>query len=135
VRLRLRRRRRRDSAAAPRTGLEIRLERDRFAPGETVRGSVLAGQEGSTGEVHLALSLRERSTEYECVASTVPGAPGGAIPPGGAERFAIELPEDALPSLRSMHGGLSWTVDATDGSGEGVAASKTIEVVVEEAVT
>ncbi len=120
---------------SPRIGLEIRVDRDRVAPGETVRGSVLAGDEGSTGEVRVALTLHERSTEYEAIASTIPAAGGGAIAAGAAREFAIELPEDALPSVRAIHGGLSWTLDATDDSGEHPAASAPIEVVVRQPVS
>jgi hypothetical protein len=129
MRLRWPRRRRRPDHV-PRVGLEIRVDRDRVAPGETVQGSVLAGDDGSDGEVLVALTLRERSTEYESVASTIPADAGGAIAARATREFAIELPEGALPSVRATHGGLTWTVDATDDSGADPAASVPIEVVV-----
>lgn len=108
------------------------MERARHARGEAVRGTVLGGSRGSTGEVRVALNLRERSTEYESVADSVPGGDGSVIPPGGTRPFAIELHEDTLPSVRTAHGGLVWAVDATDDSGPEPAASTPIEVVVRE---
>lgn len=121
-------------ATAEPLALDLRLERARFAPGETVRGSVLVVEgEGGRGEVRIALSFRERSTEYEAVAASVPGdALTVELSPGSSHPFSIRLPEDARPSYVAPHGGMWWTVDATAGEhGDAQVASRGIEVQME----
>jgi hypothetical protein len=106
------------------------MERERYLPGETVRGSVVVPASGAGG-IEVSINFRERSTEYEAITVTVPGGRlgEGDSAPGSGHRFAIDLPEDALPSQSSRHGALWWTVDATTiESGPDLVASATIEV-------
>jgi hypothetical protein len=112
----LRRRRRREPARTGPVRLALRLERDRFVAGETVRGSAVVVEGGGRGEIRVWLSFRERSGEYEAVTITLPGgALQDDLGPGAAHGFAIELPGDAPPSYISRHGALWWTVDASVG--------------------
>jgi hypothetical protein len=128
VRLKWRRRRAPVADAGPE--LEIRLERARYAPGETVRGSVVPIEGGDPGELQVWLSFHERSTEYEAVRATIPGeilGPGGRA--GGGHRFEIDLPRDARPSLASRHGELWWAVAAARRNPEsGEVVTRRIEV-------
>jgi hypothetical protein len=110
--------------------LELRLERDRFAPGDTVRGSAAVAEGGGPGEIRVWLSFRERSGEYEAVTMTLPGGSLEAkLAPGTAHGFAIALPPDAPASYISRHGALWWTVDASvGGEAAGGAVRRRIEV-------
>jgi hypothetical protein len=122
-------RRRPRRAARERTRLEVTTERRRYAPGETVRGEVVAAESG--GEINVALNFHERSTEYEAVTITVPGRIHQPAEPGSRERgrFEIELPRDAPPAYVSAHGELWWAVDASAGEpGSGEVATTRIEV-------
>ena len=127
--------RRRDEAEPaqpePEDELGLRLERERVAPGEVVRGSVVV-ESGEAGGVEVALRLHERSVECDVVAVELgDSAPQREqLPNRVAYRFAIELPPDALPSCPSPHGGLAWTVAVSGPSIEaGEVLSRPIEVV------
>lgn len=110
--------------------LELRLERDRFAPGDTVRGAATVTEGGGPGEIRVWLSFRERGGEHEAVRATLPGGSLRAgLAPGTEYVFAIELPADALPSYISRHGALWWTVDAAVGEpASGAPVRRRIEV-------
>jgi hypothetical protein len=124
--------RRRETTSPPRpAGPEVRLERERYLPGETVRGAVVVPEGAGVERIEVSLNFRERSTEYEATTVTIPGGrlDEGDPAPGGGHRFAIELPDDALPSQSGRHGALSWTVDATMmGSSADRVVSARIEV-------
>jgi hypothetical protein len=128
--VRLRRRRRPEPARTGPVRLEIRLERDRFLAGETVRGSAAVVEGGGAGEIRVWLSFRERSGEYEAVRMTLPGGSlQDQLGPGVAHGFAIALPADTPPSYISRHGALWWTVDAAVGEpASGAAVRRRIEV-------
>ena len=128
--MRLRRRRRGEPARTGPVRLELRLERDRYAPGDTVRGSAAVAEGGGAGEIRVWLSFHERSGEYEAVTMTLPGGSLEAqLAPGSAHGFAIELPADAPPSYIARHGALWWTVDAeVGGEASGGAVRRRIEV-------
>jgi hypothetical protein len=128
--MRLLRRRRPQPARTGPVTLELRLERERFAPGDAVRGSAAVTEGGGAGEIRVWLSFRERSGEYEAVARTLPGGSLEAdLVPGTAHGFAIELPSDAPASYISRHGALWWTVDAeVRGEAAGRAVRRRIEV-------
>jgi hypothetical protein len=111
------------------TPLEVRLERERYVPGEVVRGLVV-GVEGGERDVEVSLRFHERSTEYEATTITIPAGSQGELAPGSSHRFAIDLPDDAPPSHTSRHGALWWTTDARVGeAGSGRTVSRRIEVV------
>jgi hypothetical protein len=124
VRLWRRRSAARDAPRAP--GPELRLERERYGPGETVRG-VVALDRGAPSEVEVSLNFHERSAEYDATPISLPSQSGEH---GTDEyRFAIELPDDAPPALEGRHGELWWTVDARIGGSDSArVVSRRVEV-------
>jgi hypothetical protein len=116
-------------AARRATGPELRLERERYAPGDTVRGVVKLDR-GTVGEIEVSLNFHERSTEYEATPISIPALPAEQTGLGSdGHRFAIELPEDAPPTLEARHGALWWTVDATVGGPDAPAVlSRRVEI-------
>jgi hypothetical protein len=95
--------------------LEVRLERERYAPGETVSGTVAVTEGGGSRKLEVELRFREGTSEdYE---HTVVALPGGELHTGDLETgasfpFSIALPDDALPSFKSANGELYWELDA-----------------------
>jgi len=124
-------RRKATPVAAQGAQLEVRLDRERYAPGETVRGSIVVVEGRGPGEIAVSLNFHERSTEYEAVAIETPRVSlhRGDLIKGSAHRFAIALPEDAPPSQTTVHGALWWAVDASAGEpGASPVVSRRIEV-------
>jgi hypothetical protein len=93
--------------------LSVELDRDRFAPGDAVEGSVRVLDGGRSRRLSVALLYRERSEDYGEIAREVPGPElhRGDLESGQTFRFAVRLPEDALPATSSPHGRLWWEVD------------------------
>jgi len=101
-------------APQPEDELGVNVEREPVAPGEAVQGSVTLGSDVAEG-VSVALRFRERSVDCEVVALELTD-PEPRREPVGANvtyTFAIPLPTDALPSLSSPHGGLTWTLEVS----------------------
>jgi len=111
----------------------VALEHDRIAPGEVVRGTVSVLEGGRSRALEVLLTLREQVGEdYEDVAVTLSSGNlnEGDLATGTSYSFAILLPDDALPSLRSKHGELAWEVDArSDERGRDTHDRHRIEVV------
>jgi len=111
--------------------LEVRLDRERYAPGDTVRGAVAVVAGGGSAELGVALDFHEGSIECGAIAITTARVPvhEGELIEGSAYSFALELPQDAPPSQTSPHGGLWWAVDVSAGEpGSSPLASRRIEV-------
>jgi hypothetical protein len=111
--------------------IEVRPDRDRYAPGETVRGAVAVVAGGGPALLVVALNLHERSTGCEAIAIATPPTPihEGELIEGSVYRFGLGLPADAPPSVASPHGGLWWAVDVSAGEpGSSPLASRRIEV-------
>lgn len=108
-------RRRRTRAPEPEAKLEIRLEREWYAPGETIRGSVVPTERRASEEIEVWAGFHERGTEYQVVPVTIPGERIEDGGDAGVQRFVIALPRDALPSYTSRHGALWWEVAASVG--------------------
>jgi hypothetical protein len=113
--------------------LEVRPERERYAPGETVAGAVVVAEGGSSRRLEIELRYREQTMleEYEHTALTVPGGElhTGDLEAGASFAFAIPLPADALPSFKSAHGELFWELDARSDE-RGVDTHERVRVVV-----
>lgn len=94
--------------------LAVELERAHHRPGETVRGVVIVSEGGRSRGLDVRLEYREQSPDYIEVARTIPGTRlvEGDLSASQRLPFALELPGDALPSLASAHGTLSWVVVA-----------------------
>jgi hypothetical protein len=124
--VRLWRRREPHRAESRDPGFEVHLERQSYGPGETVRGSVLGG---SGRELEVSLSLHERSPEYEAIPVTISVPLDAGEGGSGARRFAVEVPDDAPPSLMARHGALWWTVDAAiEGPDSPAVVSREVEI-------
>jgi hypothetical protein len=94
--------------------LEVELDRHELRPGEAVEGTVRVVEGGGSRRLTVALLFRERTADYSEVAREVPGPElcAGDLEAGASFRFAIRLPDDALPPVSSPHGAIWWEVDA-----------------------
>ena len=110
---------------------ELQLERESFAPGERVAGSVLVTEGGGSRALEVVLAFREKSPDYEETAvSQSETLHTGDVQTGQTLAFALELPADALPAYRSEHGELYWEIDVkSDEMGRDTHLRRRIEVV------
>jgi hypothetical protein len=111
--------------------LAVELERDRYAPGDVVRGTVKVVEGGGSRRLEVALAFREKAGDYEDTPFTIAGGDlhTGDLAPGATYAFSIALPADALPTYRSRHGELYWEVDVrSDERGRDTHERKRIEV-------
>ena len=92
---------------------DLQLERERFAPGDGVRGTVTVREGGRSRALEVLLEYHEKTQDYEEVARSVSSGPlhTGDIPTGLTVEFDVALPADALPNCSSPHGALFWRVD------------------------
>lgn len=113
--------------------LEVQLDRDRYSPGGTVSGTVLVFEGGASRSLETALEFREEAEDgYDDTPLRVPGGElnAGALATGASYQFAIVLPDDALPTLKTMQGQLWWELVAqSDERGRDTHARKPLEVV------
>ena len=94
--------------------LGLWLERQRYAPGETVRGYVDVLQAIDTRDLSVALHYMEETQDYRGVGLV--GATStlhvGPVDQGTRLSFELALPPDALPAFRTDNSALWWEVDA-----------------------
>jgi len=109
---------------------ELQLERESYAPGERVTGSVLVTEGGGSRTLGVALEFHEKSPDYEEVPVSVSQAlQAGDVQTGQSLGFALELPADALPGHRSEHGELYWEIDVkSDEMGPDTHVRRRVEV-------
>jgi hypothetical protein len=114
--------------------LELQLDGEEYAPGDTVTGSVLVLEGGGSRSLEVSLHFRERTSEDdEHTPVTLSGGElhAGDLTTGASYPFEIQLPADALPNFRSKHGELFWEVDArSDERGRDTHARRRIDVAV-----
>jgi hypothetical protein len=107
------------------------VERQRYAPGETVRGFVDVIQAIDARDLTVGLHYMEETRDYRgtgLVAATST-LHVGPVAKGSRFEFELALPPDALPAFRSEHGALWWEVAAkADKPGFDKNASLPIEV-------
>jgi hypothetical protein len=111
--------------------LQLDLERTNYAPGETVKGTVLVLEGGESRALEAVLAYNEQTSDYSEVAISIPSGPlhEGELTAGTSYEFALPLPPDALPNYASGHGALYWEVDArSDEFGRDTHARARIEV-------
>lgn len=112
--------------------LSLTLDRDELAPGDAVEGTVRVDEGGRSRRLSVALLYRERTHDYREVAREVPGPElhRGDLETGASFRFALRLPEDALPGIASPHGRLWWEVDVkSDELGPDTHATRELTIV------
>ena len=111
--------------------VSIEVDGERFAPGDVVRGRVVVVDPGLQ-LVNVGLLFREEAVGWEqTVTQILADGFGDALDldAGATLDFAIELPADAPPTVRTRHGGLFWEVVAhTDRVGEPQTAGKRVVV-------
>jgi hypothetical protein len=94
--------------------LQVQLEQQEYAPGETVKGTILVVEGGSSRSLEALLEYKEETEDYREVAISIPSGPlhEGDLTTGTSVEFQLSLPADALPNYQSEHGELYWEVDA-----------------------
>ena len=110
---------------------QVELERERYAPGETVSGTILVLEGGGSRSLEALLEYHEQTEDYSHVAATISSGPlhTGDLATGTSFQFEIALPPDALPNYRSAHGELYWELDVrSDELGRDTHERRRIEV-------
>ena len=94
--------------------LQLELDRERYAPGEWVTGTVLVPQGGDSRSLEVFVHYYEQTRDYKEAALTGRTGPlhRGDLPAGLRLPFRIQLPPEAPPPYRYRSGHLFWEVDA-----------------------
>jgi hypothetical protein len=111
--------------------LELWLDREHYAPGDTVRGTVRVLEGDRSRSLEVTLNYNELTEDYAAVAASVSSGPlnTGDLTTGMSFGFALALPQDAFPNYSSEHGELFWEVDArSDEFGTDTHVRRRIEV-------
>jgi hypothetical protein len=92
---------------------QLQLDRERYAPGDTVRGTILVLEGGDSRSLEARLEYNEETDDYHEVAISIPSSAlhEGELTTGTSFEFQLALPADALPNYRSRHGELYWQLD------------------------
>jgi hypothetical protein len=92
---------------------QLELERERYAPGETVKGTVFVVEGGGSRALEALLEYHEETEDYSEVAISIPSGRlyEGELVTGTSFEFELSLPPDALPNYKSAHGELYWELD------------------------
>jgi hypothetical protein len=110
---------------------DLRLDRDRCAPGDTITGTIHVLEGCRSRSLKVLLEYHERTEDYATVATGVSTAPlhTGDLATGMTFRFELTLPPDALPNHRSSHSELYWQLDVkSDELGLDTHARRRIEI-------
>ena len=94
--------------------LVLELERERYQPGDWIRGAVVVQQGGPARTLEVFVLYQERTEDYTEAGLTGRTGPlhRGDLVAGARLPFALQLPPDAPPPYRSRWGELYWEVDA-----------------------
>jgi hypothetical protein len=95
--------------------LAVRLDRERFAPGEQVTGRVEVVEEAKGRELTVALEYRDWTSDYRSISRSVPLATPlgvGDLQAGASFPFSLALPADAAPEHTGVNGAVSWGIHA-----------------------
>lgn len=92
---------------------ELQLDRESYAPGDAIRGTVLVVEGGGSRSLEALLEYKEETDDYLEVATSISSGPlqSGDLTTGSSFEFELTVPEDALPNYRSKHGELYWELD------------------------
>jgi hypothetical protein len=111
---------------------QLQLDRERYAPGDPIKGSVLVVEGGRSRSLEVLLQYNEESPDYSEVAVSMSTGPlqEGDLTEGTSFDFELALPGDALPNYESRHGALYWEVDVrSDEAGRDTHERRRIDVV------
>jgi hypothetical protein len=92
---------------------QVELERDRFVPGDAVRGTVLVVEGGGSRNLEVIFEYNEETDDYSATALSLTSGTlhAGDLTAGTSFEFELSLPTDALPNHRSEHGELYWELE------------------------
>jgi hypothetical protein len=96
---------------SPRFHLE--LDQERYAPGETIRGTILVLEGGASRSLEALLQYHEKTDDFSHIAASISSDPlhAGDLAPGTSFQFELALPPHAFPNYRSENGELYWELD------------------------
>ena len=110
---------------------QLQLDRERYAPGETIKGTILILEGGGSRALEARLEYNEETADYSEVAVSIPSGTlhEGDLTEGASFQFELALPPDALPNYKSRHGELYWELDVkSDEAGRDTHERRRIEV-------
>jgi hypothetical protein len=110
---------------------QLQLDRERCAPGETVRGTIQVREGGRSRSLEAMLQYKEETDDYLEVPNSISSGVlhEGDLATGTSFEFELLLPEDALPSYKSEHGELYWEVSVkSDEFGRDTYERRRIEI-------
>lgn len=92
--------------------LELTLDHDVCAPGDTIHGQIAVMEGGSSKSLEAFLEYREDTDDYSGVATGIPTGilHEGDLVAGTEFHFELSLPADAYPNFSSQHCRLYWQV-------------------------
>jgi hypothetical protein len=95
--------------------LEISPERNTYAPGERVLGTVVVLEATPARELTVTLEYRDWTADYRSVSRSVPhdtSLHAGDLEQGASFRFGFTVPTDALPNQNGTFGSTGWGLHA-----------------------
>jgi hypothetical protein len=110
---------------------QVELDRERYAPGDTVKGTILVLEGGGSRTLEALLEYHEETADYSEVAVSIPSGPlnEGELTAGTSFEFQLGLPPDALPNYKSRHGELYWELDVkSDESGRDTHERRRLQI-------
>lgn len=92
---------------------QLQLDRERYTPGESIRGTILVLEHGGSRSLEALLEYHEETADYSEVATSISSGPlhAGDLTAGTSFQFELSLPPDAFPNYRSENGELYWELD------------------------
>jgi hypothetical protein len=94
--------------------LEVQLDRDGYAQGDSVHGWVRVAEGGGSRRLEVSLQYLEKVPDYAgCALRVGPvSLHEGDLQAGQAYEFNLQLPADAPPAFTSLIGHMHWAVVA-----------------------
>jgi hypothetical protein len=92
---------------------QLELDQERYTPGDTIRGTILVLEGGSSRSLEALLEYHEKTDDYSHIAASIPSGPlhTDDLATGRAFQFELSLPPNAFPNYRSENGELYWELD------------------------
>ncbi len=94
---------------------KIRPERDAYAPGDEVRGTLEVLESLSARALKVSLDYRDWTADYHATGRSIAvDTPlhEGNLEQGSSFTFSVVLPADALPNQQGTFGSTSWVLRA-----------------------
>lgn len=93
---------------------DLQIDGERKKPGEIVNGTVVVREGGRSRSLEVTLEFVEETDDYIEAGTTISSGHlhEGDLVSGTSLQFALTLPPDALPEVRSQHGQMYWRLHA-----------------------